>query len=71
MGRKRLAGFTYALYSKDKDLNDGGFVPPQVVSDENGEIEITLWIHLPSGMINRPKDFQRLEFKFAKDGNRL
>lgn len=68
---KCLLGFTYALYSKDKDLNDGGFVPPKIVSTENGEIKITLWIQLPSGMINRPKDFQRLEFWFTKDGNRL
>ncbi len=68
---KGLLGFTYALYSKNKDLNDGGFVPPKVVSAENGEITITLWIQMPTGMRNRPKDFQRLEFKFAKDGNRL
>ncbi len=68
---KGLLGFAYALYSKDKDLNDGGFVPPKIVSGENGEIKITLWIQMPTGMRNRPKDFQRLEFRFATDGNRL
>ena len=64
-----LLAFSTVVYTKTKDLHDRDFQPPQVVSKENGEIIVTLWIQLPSGMIRRKPDFQRLEFNFTKDGS--
>jgi hypothetical protein len=65
---KGLLAFFTVLYTKEKDLEDRGFHPPQAVSNENGEIKVTLWIRLPSGM--RPeRGYQHLEYRFARDGN--
>jgi len=65
---KGLLPFFTVLHTKQKELENQGFHPPKVISMENGEIKVTLWIQLPSGM-NREKGFHHLEFKFAKDGN--
>lgn len=62
-----LAFFT-VLNTKPKELENQAFHPPKVVSGENGEIKITLWIQLPSGM-RREKGFQHVEYRFAKDGS--
>ncbi|HUQ31541.1 MAG TPA: hypothetical protein VM095_05440 [Pyrinomonadaceae bacterium] len=65
-----LLAFSTVLYTKDVDfgINDSAFHPPQTVSAENGEIKVTLWIQLPSGM--RPeRSFQYLEYQFAADGS--
>lgn len=66
---KGLLAYSRVLYTKDEDFGSGEFKPPQVVSDENGEIKVTLWILKSSGMMKRAKNFQRLEFRFASDGN--
>ncbi len=66
---KGLLAFSTVLYAKDQDLSGPDFQPPQVVSGKNGEIRVALWIQLPSGMTSRKPAFQRLEFKFNKDGN--
>jgi len=65
---KGLLAFNTVLYEKVEDLNNFGFLPPQVVTVENGGIKITLWFQLPSGM-SREKGFQNVEYRFAKDGN--
>ena len=65
---KGLLAFFTVLYTKDKDLNNQDFHPPKVVSGENGEIKVTLWIQLPSGM-RREKGFQHIEYRFDKNGN--
>jgi hypothetical protein len=65
---KGLLAFFTVLYTKDKDLNNQGFHPPQAVSDENGEIKVTLWIQIPPGM-RREEGFQHVEYRFAKDGS--
>lgn len=65
---KGLLAFFKVLQTKPKELENQDFHPPKVVSNENGEIKVTLWIQLPSGM-RREKGFQHLEYKFAKDGS--
>jgi len=66
--QKGLLAFFTVLQTKDKDLNDNEFHPPRAVAAENGEIKVTLWIQMPSGM-RRGKEFKRVEYKFAKDGS--
>ena len=65
---KGLLPFFTVLYTKDENLNSSEFHPPQVISKENGEIKVTLWIRLPSGM-SRERGYQLLEYRFAADGN--
>lgn len=65
---KGLLAFFTVLYTKDIDLKEGEFHPPQAVTTENGEIKVTLWIRWPSGM-RREKGFQHVEYKFAADGS--
>lgn len=62
-----LLAFFTVLQTKDKDLKDNEFHPPRAVTAENGEIHVTLWIQMPSGM-RRGKEFKRVAYKFAKDG---
>jgi hypothetical protein len=64
---KGLLAFFDVLYTKNDDLKNQAFHPPQAVSDENGAVKITLWIQLPARM-RREKGFQHLEFRFAEDG---
>ena len=66
--QKGLLAFFTVLQTKDKDLNDNEFHPPRAVTAENGEITVTLWIQMPTGM-RTGKEFKRVEYKFAKDGN--
>lgn len=66
---KGLFAFSRVLCAKDQDLSGRSFPPPQVVTRKNGEIKVTLWIQLPSGMTSRKPAFERLEFNFTKDGN--
>ncbi|MEP6901591.1 MAG: hypothetical protein ABJA66_07565 [Actinomycetota bacterium] len=68
---KGLLAFSTVIYTKDKDLNDRNFQPPVADSGGNGEIKVTLWIQTPPGMMRSAKDFQRLEFRFAIDGNMM
>ncbi len=65
---KGLLAFFTVLQTKQKELENQDFHPPKVVSMENGEIKVTLWIRLPSGR-SRKKGFQHLEYRFAKDGS--
>ena len=67
---KGLLAFFTVLHTKDKDLKEREFQPPRVVSNENGEIKVMLWISLPSGM-RREKGFRHVEYKFAKDGKSI
>jgi len=70
---KGLQAFNRIVYTKDENFTGGGFQPPRVVSTENGEIKVTLWVIKPSGM--KPKsavmrtNFQFLEFRFTEAGN--
>jgi len=66
---KGLLAFSTVLYTQeqDKDFRNIEFQPPQVVTKDNGETVVTLW----TSVMRREKTFHRLEFKFAKDGNRL
>ena len=64
---KGLLAFSTVLYTKDKDLINDEFQPPNVVSTENGEIVVTLWV----SFMRRKKEFRMIEIRFAKDGNRL
>jgi hypothetical protein len=67
---KGLLSFFTVLHTADKELNHHAFQPPQAVSTKSGEIKVTLWIVLPSGM-RREKGFQHLEYRFSKDGDLL
>ncbi len=62
---KGLLAFSTVLYTKDKNFNAGEFHPPQVGSEDNGEVVITLW----TSVMRKKKEFHRLEFRFTKDGN--
>ena len=62
---KGLLAFSKVLYTKDKDFNGSEFQPPQVVSKENGETVVTLWI----SFVRRKKEFGFVEYRFAKDGS--
>jgi len=66
---KGLLAFSTVLYTQeqDEDLHNSEFQPPQVVTKKNGETVVTLW----TSVMRRKKTFHRLEFRFAKDGNRL
>ena len=66
---KGLVPFFTVLYTKDKELNDQAFQPPQVVSTETGEIKVTLWVRLPRG--RGEQGYQHLEYRFGRDGNLL
>lgn len=65
---KGLLRFFTVLYTKDENLNSSEFHPPQVTSQANGEIKVTLWIRLPSGM-SRDRGYQLLQYKFVADGS--
>ena len=65
---KGLLAFFTVLYTKDKDMGEREFHPPQAMTAENGEIKVKLWIQLPSGM-RRGKEFKRVEYRFSKDGS--
>ena len=62
---KGLLAFSTVLYAKDEKFSGNEFQPPQVVSNENGEIIVTLWV----SVMKRKKEYHNLEFKFTKDGN--
>ena len=62
---KGLLAFSTVLYTKDEKFSGSEFQPPQVVSNANGEIVITLW----TSVMKRKKEYHTLEFKFTKDGN--
>lgn len=64
---KGLLAFSTVLYTKDIDLKEGEFHMPTAVSNANGEVVVTLW----TSVMKRKKGFNHLEFRFAKDGNRL
>ena len=65
---KGLLVFFTILYTKDKDMGEREFHPPQAMTAENGEIKVKLWVQLPSGM-RRGKEFKRVEYRFSKDGS--
>lgn len=65
--KKGLLAFFTVLETRDKDMKEIEFHPPQAATAENGEINVALWIRLPPGM-RRGKGFKRVEYKFAKDG---
>ena len=62
---KGLLAFSTALYTKDKDFKVGEFYPPQVVTEENGETIVRLWV----SVMRRKKEYHNLEYRFTKDGN--
>lgn len=66
---KGLVPFFTVLYTRDKELNDQAFQPPQVVSTKTGEIKVTLWVRLPRG--RGEQGYQHLEYRFSRDGNLL
>ena len=65
---KGLLAFSTVLHSKDKDFGTGEFQPPRAVSNESGEVVVTLWIQLPSGR-DPEKRFRRIELKFDSAGS--
>lgn len=65
---KGLMAYSRVFYTKDEDMGESQFQPPQVVSAKNGEITVTLWIQI-SGMARGANQFKRLEFIFAQDGS--
>lgn len=67
---KGLLPFFTVLYTRDKELIDQAFQPPQVVSTGTGEIKVTLWLRLPSGQ-RREQGYQHVEYRFGRDGNLL
>lgn len=66
---KGLLPFFTVLHTTEKELNDHQFQQPLVVSTENGEIKVTLWVRLPRG--RAAQGYQHLEYRFSRDGNLL
>jgi hypothetical protein len=64
---KGLLAFFTTHYTKPKELGNFDVHPPQVMTTEKGEIKVTIWVQLPSGM-SREKGFQHFEYRFKKDG---
>ena len=65
---KGLVAFFTVLYTKDKNFQASTFQPPQVISEHNGEVVVTLWVRLPSG--NRGGTTEKfLEYRFSNDGD--
>lgn len=65
---KGLLPFFRVLEIKDDDFPGRTFQAPRVVSNEDGEVTVTLWIRLPPGM-TRDKVYQLLEYRFSRDGS--
>lgn len=64
---KGLAAFFTVLHKSDKNFQGSTFHPPQVVSEENGDIVVKLWVRMPG---NRGKSTEKLlEYRFGNDGN--
>ena len=64
---KGLLAFSNVLYTKDEDFNGADFQPPKTVSNEIGEVSVSLWI----SVVRRKKEFRYHEFRFAEDGSLL
>ena len=63
-----LLPFNRVLAQRNKDFQNRPFQSPQVVSKNNGEVIVTLWIGLPPGM-RRGRGYQLLEYRFSTDGD--
>ena len=66
---KGLLPFFTVLYTRDKELIDQAFQPPQVISTKTSEIKVTLWIRLPRG--RGEQGYQHVEYRFGRNGNLL
>ena len=64
---KGLLAFVTVLRQQNEDFQNRSFQPPRVVSGENGEIAITLWLRMPSGRV-RGRNYILREYRFSKDG---
>ena len=64
---KGLLAFVKVLRQQNEDFQNRSFQPPRVVSRENGEIAITLWLRMPSGRV-RGRNYILREYRFSKDG---
>lgn len=64
---KGLLAFVKVLHQKNEDFQNRSFQPPQVVSKEDGEISITLWLRMPSGRV-RGRSYILREYRFSKEG---
>ena len=64
---KGLLAFVKVLREQNEDFQNRSFQPPRVVSRENGEIAITLWLRMPSGRV-RGRNYILREYRLSKDG---
>jgi hypothetical protein len=66
--RETWMAFLRVLTEKNEDLQDRPFKPPSAVSNDAGEIVVSLWINPPPRGRVRGRNYQLREFKFAKTG---
>jgi hypothetical protein len=64
---KGLLAFFDVVTETRPDFANHSFQAPQVASEPDGEIVVTLWIHMPVGR-SRGRSYQLREFRFSADG---
>jgi len=64
---KGLAAFFTVLHKRDAKFQGSTFQPPQVITEDTGDIVVKLWVRVPG---NRGKSTDKLlEYRFGSDGN--
>ncbi len=65
--RESWLAFLTVLTERNADFQKRAFQPPALVSNDQGEIVVTIWIAQPKGR-TRGRSYELREFKFSKDG---
>jgi hypothetical protein len=64
---KGLAAFFTVLHSRDAKFQGSTFQPPQVITEDSGDLVVKLWVRVPG---NRGKTSDKLlEYRFGNDGS--
>jgi uncharacterized protein YbaA (DUF1428 family) len=64
---KGMLAFLEVVSETKPDFANHSFQVPQAASQPDGEIVVTLWIHMPVGR-SRGRTYQLREFRFSADG---
>lgn len=64
---KGLLAFVKVLHQQNEDFQNRSFQAPRVVSGENGEIAVTLWLRMPAGRM-RGRSYLLREYRFSTEG---
>ena len=66
--RESWLAFITVVKETNEDFQNRSFQPPGAVTNEAGEIVVSLWINSPKKGRIRGRSYQLREFKFAKSG---